>query len=61
MGVPVTNYSLDIGQAHTDFAEAKIQAKLYERFLEDSEIDQLSIIAMAGAAAEGDKYEEVRT
>jgi hypothetical protein len=28
--------------------------------LEDSEIDQLAVVAVAGIAAEGQKYEEVR-
>jgi hypothetical protein len=59
MGVPVTGYGLDIGQEHTEFAEAKIQKRLIERMLEDSEIDQLAVVAVAGIAAEGQKYEEV--
>lgn len=31
MGIPVTNYSLMIGQEHTEFAESKIQKRLIER------------------------------
>jgi hypothetical protein len=61
MGVPVTGYSLDIGRAHTDFAEAKLQKRLIEGFLTDSEVDQLAVIAMAGATAEGMQYEEVHS
>jgi hypothetical protein len=34
MGVPVTGYGLDIGQEHTEFAEAKIQKRLIERVRE---------------------------
>ncbi|CAL8463088.1 g2622 [Coccomyxa elongata] len=58
-GVPVTAYSLNIGQAHTDFAEAKLQRRLIEGSLEDSEINALSVVALAGAAAESMQYEEV--
>eukprot|EP00884_Botryococcus_braunii_P012174 jgi/Botrbrau1/20958/Bobra.0135s0076.1 len=59
LGVPVTGYSLGIGSAHTDFAEAKLQKRLIEGFLSDSDVDQLAPIALAGATAEGRKYEEV--
>ena len=47
------------GKAHTDFAEAKLQRRLIEGQLEDSEIDALSVMAMAGASAEAMQYEEV--
>ncbi len=47
------------GQAHTDFAEAKLQRRLIEGSLEDSEINVLSVVALAGAAAESIQYEEV--
>lgn len=47
------------GRAHTDFAEAKLQRRLIEGSLEDSEIDTLSVVALAGAAAEATQYEEV--
>lgn len=59
MRVPVTGYSLDIGKAHTDFAEAKLQQRLVERRLSDEEINQLAVVAMAGATAEAMKYEQV--
>ena len=48
-----------IPKEHTEFAEAKIQKRLIERSLEDSEIDQLAVVSVAGIAAEGQKYEEV--
>ena len=31
VGVPVTGYGLDIGNQHTEFAEAKLQKRLIER------------------------------
>ena len=59
LGIPVTSYSLDIGKAHTDFAEAKMNARLIERTLDDAEIDVLSVMSMAGVAAEAQEFEEV--
>ena len=53
-------YSLDIGKAHTDFAEAKLQRRLFERQLSDEEINQLAVISMAGVASEAMAFEEVR-
>ena len=58
MRVPVTGYSLDIGKAHTDFAEAKLQQRLVERKLSDAEINQLAVVAMAGATAEAMNYDQ---
>lgn len=49
------------GKAHTDFAEAKLQRRLIEGQLEDSEIDALAVVALAGASAEAMQYEEVST
>ena len=57
--MPVAAYSLDIGRAHTDFAEGKMQMRLIERQLEDEEIDTFAIISMAGVASEATRYEEV--
>jgi hypothetical protein len=48
-----------VGQAHTDFAEAKLQRRLIEGSLSDEEINALSVVALAGAAAEAMQYEEV--
>lgn len=59
MGVPITNYDLGIGKEHTEFAEVKMQKRLIERKMEDAEIDQLSCVAVAGIAAEGQVYEEI--
>ena len=58
MRVPVTGYYLDIGKAHTDFAEAKLQQRLVERKLSDEEVNQLAVVAMAGATAEAMNYDQ---
>jgi hypothetical protein len=50
MGVPVTSYSLAIGEQHVEFAEAKIQARIITRDLSDAEIDGLAVVAVAGKA-----------
>lgn len=47
------------GKEHTDFAEAKLQRRLIAGLLEDSEIDVLAVVAMAGVAAEATVFEEV--
>eukprot|EP00873_Tetraselmis_striata_P011800 jgi/Tetstr1/432064/TSEL_021535.t1 len=59
LGVPISGYSLDVGYVHTDFVEAKLQCRLVEKKLTDEEVDVLAVLAMAGVAAEGLKYEEV--
>ena len=59
LGVPVAGYSLMIGKEHTDLAEAALQRRLIEKTLEQSEVDRLSIIAMAGATSEAMNFEEV--
>ena len=52
--------SIELGKEHTEFAEAKIQQRIIERQLSDEEIDTLALVAVAGMAAEGREYEEVR-
>jgi hypothetical protein len=59
LGVPVANYSLMLGKQHTDLAEAALQRRLIELQLEPEEVDALSVIAMAGAAAEAMAFDEV--
>ena len=39
--------------------EAKLQKRLIKGSLEPAQVDQLSVIAMAGATAEAMKFEEV--
>ena len=48
MGVPVCSYSLGIGQEHVEFAETKLQARIITKTLEDSEVDALAAVAVAG-------------
>jgi len=60
LGVPVVNYSVDLGAEHTEFFEAKLERKLFGGArLEDGELDALAVIAMAGIAAEAMAFEEV--
>lgn len=60
MGVPVAGYSLGIMVAHTDFLEAKLEQKLFQkRTLTEQELLPLACVAMAGVAAEGQGFEEV--
>ena len=33
LGVPISGYSLEIGREHTEFAEAKLQQRIFERNL----------------------------
>lgn len=58
-GVPVVGYSLGIGQEHTAFAEARLGRRLIEGKLSNADIDALAPVAVAGVAAEGQRYEEV--
>lgn len=58
-GVPVVSYSLAIGQEHSAFAEARLGRRLIEGKLSAADIDALAPVAVAGVAAEGQRYEEV--
>lgn len=59
LGVPVVAYSLDTGKEHTNLVDAKLQKRLYEGALDAGELDRLAVVAMAGLAAEGLKYDKV--
>ena len=61
LGFPITSYSIDIGKESTEFVEARTQKPLYGRTLGDQEVNQFSVLAMAGAASEAMKYEEVHS
>ena len=49
------------GKEHTEFAEGKSQRKLYGRNFSEQEVNEFSVLAMAGAASEAMKYDEART
>jgi hypothetical protein len=59
LGVPVLGYDLAIGREHTDFAEAKLQKRLFQSNLSTQDIDQLAVVAMAGVAAEAMEFDDV--
>jgi hypothetical protein len=63
LGVPVVNYSVDLGAEHTEFFELKLERKLFAGGaggrLSEGEVDALAVIAMAGIAAEALAFEEV--
>ena len=60
LGVPVVGYNLDLGSEHTDLLEYRLQRKIVgAQRLSDDEIDALSVIAMAGVAAEATVFPEV--
>jgi len=58
LGVPVTGYSLAIGETHTDLLAARIGRPIFQGRLNVDELSALSVIAMAGVAAEGLHYED---
>ncbi len=59
MAVPITAYSLGIGQEHVEFAEAKLQRRIIAQQLEDEQVNALAVMSVAGIAAEGMTYPEV--
>ena len=59
LGVPAIGYDLALGREHTDFAEAKLQKRLFQSQLSDDEVNQLAVVAMAGVAAEAREYDQV--
>ena len=59
LGLPVTGYSLDINSPHTSFAEADLQARLIEGFLDEAKTAKYAVLAMAGVAGEGRWSDEV--
>lgn len=59
LGCPVVGYDLTIGAAHIDFAEAKLQKRLFLSKLSPEDVDQLGVISMAGVAAEAMNFEDV--
>ena len=60
VGVPVTSYSLALGREHVEFAEASLGARLIERTLEDSQVDALALVVVAGIAGEGLAHDDIQ-
>ncbi|MCO5584244.1 hypothetical protein L7F22_038168 [Adiantum nelumboides] len=59
LGVPIVGYSLDIGKEHVNLVDKKIQKRIYEGKIDSKVLDKLAVVAMAGLAAEGLKYDKV--
>ncbi|MFS8018648.1 putative peptidase M41 [Helianthus anomalus] len=59
LGLPILGYSLDIGKENVNLIDEKLEKLLYSGQLDSKEIDRLAVVAMAGLAAEGLKYDKV--
>lgn len=59
LGVPIVGYSLDIGKEHVNLIDEKLQKRIYEGKIDSKDLDRLAVVAMAGLAAEGLKYDKV--
>ncbi|XP_019150686.1 PREDICTED: uncharacterized protein LOC109147541, partial [Ipomoea nil] len=59
LGLPILDYSLDIGKEHVNLIDEKLEKLIYSGQLDAKEIDRLAVVAMAGLAAEGLKYDKV--
>lgn len=59
LGVPIVGYSLDIGKEHVNLIDEKVQKRIYEGKIDAKDLDRLAVVAMAGLAAEGLKYDKV--
>ncbi|KAF9609888.1 hypothetical protein IFM89_018973 [Coptis chinensis] len=59
LGLPILGYTLDIGKEHVNLINDKLQKLIYSGQLDAKELDRLSVVSMAGLAAEGLKYDKV--
>ncbi|XP_022774092.1 uncharacterized protein LOC111316394 [Durio zibethinus] len=59
LGLPILGYSLDIGKEHVNLIDEKLEKLIYSGQLDAKELDRLAVVAMAGLAAEGLKYDKV--
>jgi len=53
LGVPVTNYSVAMTKEHVEFAEVKLQARIFTKDLTEDEVSALAAVAVAGEWAGG--------
>ncbi|KAL3721602.1 hypothetical protein ACJRO7_034010 [Eucalyptus globulus] len=59
IGLPILGYSLDIGKEHVNLIDKRLEKLIYSGQLDSKELDRLAVVAMAGLAAEGLKYDKV--
>ncbi|CAA7395073.1 unnamed protein product [Spirodela intermedia] len=59
VGLPILDYSLDIGKEHINLLNERLQKLIYSGQLDDKELDRLAVVCMAGLAAEGLRYDKV--
>lgn len=48
LGVPITGYSVAMTREHVEFAEAKLQARIFQKDLTEAEVSNLAAVAVAG-------------
>ncbi|XWS29461.1 hypothetical protein CRYUN_Cryun24cG0031300 [Craigia yunnanensis] len=59
VGPSYPGYSLDIGKEHVNLIDEKLEKLIYSGQLDAKELDRLAVVALAGLAAEGLKYDKV--
>ncbi|KAJ9541056.1 hypothetical protein OSB04_027562 [Centaurea solstitialis] len=59
LGLPILGYSLDIGKENVNLIDERLEKLIYSGQLDAKEVDRLAVVAMAGLAAEGLKYDKV--
>ncbi|CAH9109706.1 unnamed protein product [Cuscuta europaea] len=59
IGIPILGYSLDIGKENVNLIDERLEKLIYSGQLDSKELDRLAVVAMAGLAAEGLKYNSV--
>ncbi|KAF5749926.1 hypothetical protein HS088_TW03G00253 [Tripterygium wilfordii] len=59
LGLPILDYSLDIGKEHVNLIDERLEKLIYSGQLDAKELDRLAVVAMAGLAAEGLQYDKV--
>ncbi|KAL2907223.1 EF-hand protein 5 [Bienertia sinuspersici] len=59
LGLPILDYSLDIGKEHVNLVNDKLEKLIYSGQLDTKELDRLAVVTMAGLAGEGLNYEKV--
>ncbi|WOG92111.1 hypothetical protein DCAR_0311370 [Daucus carota subsp. sativus] len=59
LGLPILGYSLDIGKENVNLTDKRLEKVIYSGQLDAKELDRLAVVAMAGLAAEGLKYDKV--